>query len=175
MPVTTGFPPIVGPGARVLVLGTLPSQKSLQKNQYYGHPQNAFWPIMGALFDAGPDKPYSARAKLIVQNRLAVWDVLAESVRPGSMDSSIDASTAAPNDFETLLREQPGIALVCFNGQAAARLYAQFVAPLTEKSSNAVEYKTLPSTSPAHASMSFEEKLKRWSIVRAAANNRRIK
>ena len=88
---------------------------------------------MGALFDAGLDKPYSDRTKLIVQNQLAIWDVLAASVRPGSLDSSIEASSAVPNDFEMLLRKQPGIALVCFNGQAAARLYARLVAPCSKK------------------------------------------
>jgi hypoxanthine-DNA glycosylase len=159
----------------VLVLGTLPSRKSLEKNQYYGHPRNAFWPIMGELFDAGPEKSYPGRTKLIIQHRIAIWDVLASSVRHGSLDSSIEPSTAAANDFKTLFREQPDIALVCFNGQAAAKLYGRLVAPLLETRSNTIEYQTLPSTSPAHASMSFEEKLDRWNIVRTAANNRRKK
>ena len=125
---TEGFSPILGQDAAVLILGTLPSRKSLEQNQYYGHPQNVFWPIMGELFGTG-----------------------------------------------ALFREQPQISLVCFNGQAAAKLYARFVAPTFEKSSNTADYQALPSTSPAHASMSFDEKLDRWQIVRAAASNRRKK
>jgi len=172
---TEGFSPILAPDAAVLVLGTLPSRKSLEKNQYYGHPKNAFWSIMGELFGAGKDRSYTTRTKILTGNGIAVWDVLASSVRPGSMDSAIDYSTAAANDFVALFRDQPQISIVCFNGQTAAKLYRRFVAPTLEKGSNAPNYQTLPSTSPAHASMSFEEKLERWEIVRTAANNRRKK
>jgi hypoxanthine-DNA glycosylase len=172
---TEGFSPILGQDAAVLILGTLPSRKSLEQNQYYGHPQNVFWPIMGELFGTGEDRSYATRTKTLTDNGIAVWDVLASSVRPGSMDSAIDSSTAVANDFAALFREQPKISLVCFNGQAAAKLYARFVAPTFEKGSNTADYQALPSTSPAHASMSFDEKLDRWQIVRAAASNRRKK
>lgn len=163
---TSGFPPIIGDDARVLVLGSLPSVRSLQKMQYYGHPRNAFWKIMGELFGADPDLPYEERTGRLVDNRVAIWDVLAASVRPGSMDSNIDESTARPNDFNSLFRGQPAIRLVCFNGGAAARLYRRLVAPRLEKGSNTWQFETLPSTSPAHASKTFEEKLARWRIVR---------
>jgi len=165
---TRGFPPIAGPGARVLVLGSLPSVKSVEKQQYYGHPQNAFWPVMGELFGAGLEMPYADRAETLVKNQLAVWDVLAASIRPGSMDAAIDETMARPNDFSRFFREQPRIGLVCFNGKAAARLYDRLVAPALEKGSNTPEYQTLPSTSPAYASMSFAEKLERWRVVRDA-------
>lgn len=140
--------------------------------QYYGHPRNAFWPIMGELFDAGPDVPYRERAQMLVDNGIAVWDVLAASVRPGSMDSAIDPGTATANDFVRLLDNQPLIHLVCFNGQTAARYFERLVAPAVENGSNTLQYQLLPSTSPAHASMSFTEKLDRWRIVRDAANNK---
>ena len=172
---TEGFSPILGQDAAVLILGTLPSRKSLEQNQYYGHPQNVFWPIIGELFGAGEDRSYATRTKTLTDNGIAVWDVLASSVRPGSMDSAIDYSTAAANDFAALFRDQPQISLVCFNGQTAAKLYGRFVAPTLEKGSNTPDYQTLPSTSPAYASMSFEEKLDRWEIVRTAATNRRKK
>jgi hypoxanthine-DNA glycosylase len=173
MSVVTGFPPILGPDARVLILGTLPSQMSLQKNQYYGHPRNAFWPIMGELFGAAADLPYATRTRLLLDNRIAVWDVLAASVRPGSLDASIDLATAVANDFTALFRERRGISLVCFNGQAAASLFRKNVAPMLERDSNTRDFRVLPSTSPAYASMSFAEKLERWKIIRAAAKNRR--
>jgi len=169
---TTGFSPIAGPGARVLVLGSLPSVKSVEKQQYYGHPQNAFWRVMGALFGAGLEIPYARRAAMLVKNRVAVWDVLAASIRPGSMDSAIDQATARPNDFNRFYGEQPDIRLVCFNGQAAARLYGKLVAPALEKGSNTPDYQTLPSTSPAYASMSFADKLERWRVVRTAVDTK---
>ena len=165
---TRGFVPIAGPGARVLVLGSLPSVKSVEKQQYYGHPQNAFWRVMGELFGAGLEMPYADRTATLVKNQLAVWDVLAASIRPGSMDAAIDEATARPNDFNRFFREQPGIGLVCFNGKAAARLYDRLVAPALEKGSNTPEYQTLPSTSPAYASMTFADKLERWRVVRDA-------
>jgi len=105
------------------VLGTLPNQQSLLKQQYYGHPQNAFWRIMGELFGAGLDLPYLERTRILVNNGIAVWDVLASSVRPGSMDSAIDCSTAQVNNFEALLNDQRELRMICFNGHAAARLF----------------------------------------------------
>ena len=170
---TEGFSPILGQDAAVLILGTLPSRKSLEQNQYYGHPQNVFWPIIGELFGTGKDRSYATRTKTLTDNGIAVWDVLASSVRPGSMDSAIDYSTVAANNFAAFFRGQPQLSLVCFNGQTAAKLYGRFVAPTLEKDSNTPDYQTLPSTSPAYASMSFEEKLNRWEIVRTTANNRR--
>lgn len=168
---TGGFPPILGSGARVLVLGSLPSVKSLEKNQYYGHPRNAFWPIMGELFGAGRELAYAERRKIMVDNGVAIWDVLASSNRPGSMDAAIDEKSATANDFNALLRDHPGIRLICFNGQAAARLFRRLVAPTLENGSTTLDYQTMPSTSPAYAAMRFEEKLARWRLVREVASN----
>ena len=166
---TTGFPPILGDDARVLVLGSLPSVMSVRKGEYYGHPQNAFWKIMGELFGAGPDLDYASRAARLTGAGVAVWDVLAASVRPGSMDADIDPATARPNDFTKLFRDHTSIGLVCFNGQAAARFYQRLVAPGLEKGSNTLHYETLPSTSPAYASVSFADKLQKWRVVRQIA------
>jgi len=167
-----GFPPILGDGARVLVLGSLPSVASIEKNQYYGHPQNAFWRIMGELFGAGPDLPYEQRKAILIGAHVAVWDVLESSVRPGSMDADIEPSTARPNDFGKLFRDQPRIGHICFNGRTAAKFFQQLVAPVIENGSNSRQYETLPSTSPANAAMSFADKLEHWRIVgRAACNN----
>jgi hypoxanthine-DNA glycosylase len=163
---TTGFPPVAGPGATVLILGSLPSRKSLELNQYYGHPQNAFWRIMGELFGAGRDIPYDKRTARLVANGVAVWDVLQASVRPGSMDADIDRDAAVPNDFEVFFREHPSVELVCFNGKTAQTLYQRLVAPVIENGSNTRTYQTMPSTSPAFAAMSFDQKLEKWRIVR---------
>ena len=163
---TTGFPPIAGPGAKVLILGSLPSRKSLEFKQYYGHPQNAFWRIMGALFGAGRDTPYDERTAILVANGVAVWDVLQASVRPGSMDADIDRDAAVANDFAGFFREHPSVELVCFNGKTAQTLYRRLVAPVIENGSNSRTYQTMPSTSPAFAAMSFDQKLDQWRIVR---------
>lgn len=166
---STGFPPIVGAGATVLVLGSLPSQKSIQASEYYAHSQNAFWRIMGRLFDAGPKDSYQQRTASLISNGIAVWDVLASSVRPGSMDSDIDISTARPNDYACFFEANTAIELVCFNGQKAAVMFEDLVlAEHAELRSNR-QFEILPSTSPAYASMPFEEKLAKWSIVRRRA------
>jgi len=159
----TGFAPVIAPGARILVLGSLPSQMSLQSGQYYGNPRNNFWRLMGSLFAAGPELSYAERVDRLTECGVAVWDVLRSSVRPGSMDSAIDLSTAVANDFASFFVEQPDIRLVCFNGQKAAQLFARLVATDLDESFITLRYRTLPSTSPAHASMSFEDKLERWS------------
>ncbi len=162
---STGFPPIVGLDATVLILGSLPSRKSLEAFEYYAHPQNAFWRIMGEFFGAGPDVPYAKRTNLLKRNNIAVWDVLASSDRPGSMDSDIDIATAKPNDFASFLTTYSTIRLVCFNGQKAARMFERMVLSRQNELQPDLRYETLPSTSPAFAAMSFEEKLRKWSIV----------
>jgi hypoxanthine-DNA glycosylase len=161
-----GFAPIVGSGAKLLILGSLPSQMSLKSQQYYGNPQNKFWSIMGALFAAGPELPYSMRVDRLIACNVAVWDVLQSSVRPGSLDAAIDVSTAVANDFASFFARQPGIRLVCFNGKKASQLFARLVEPELDDSYSALRFANLPSTSPAHAAMSIDEKLERWSILK---------
>ena len=162
---SSGFPPIVGAAAEVLVLGSLPSRKSIEASEYYAHPQNAFWRIIGELFGARPERSYEARTESLKSNGIAVWDVLSSSIRPGSMDSDIDVSTAEPNDFPTFFECNSGIELVCFNGQKAARMFNDLILDRHPEMQSRLTLETLPSTSPAHASMSFEEKFAKWSIV----------
>lgn len=160
-----GFPPIADSAATVLVLGSLPSVRSIEAHEYYAHPQNAFWRIMGKIVGAGPELPYQKRTELLRENRVAVWDVLASSVRPGSMDSDIDESTANANDFSSFFKTYADIRLVCFNGQKAAGLFEKLVLSKHPTLMQGMRFETLPSTSPAFASMSFDEKLEKWSIV----------
>lgn len=162
---TAGFSPLIGIEARVLILGTLPSQQSLRKRQYYGNPQNAFWRIMGELLGAGPELPYEERTEALVASGVAVWDVLASGTRPGSMDAAIDGRSALPNDFEALYARHPELCLVCFNGKAAEKLYGRLVPDAVRNSFNHVKFVTMPSTSPAYAAMSFATKLEKWSAI----------
>ena len=165
-----GFPPVSDERARVLVLGSLPGQRSLQLRQYYGQPRNAFWGIMGRLFKAGPELPYAERTQRLVDSRVALWDVCAAAHRPGSLDSSISRASIVPNAFAEFLAAHRRIGLICFNGSTAAALYSRIVLPDLPEAFRNIPIKALPSTSPAHAAMSFDEKLSRWSIVRDHAS-----
>ncbi len=172
--ISSGFEPIASPDATVLILGSLPSQQSLLKHEYYGNPQNAFWHVMGELFDAGPDIPYPNRTEKLRRHGIAVWDVLQSSVRPGSMDAAIDLRTAIANDFHAFFEEHPMLELLCFNGKKAAELYRRLVAPQGISTTANIEFRTMPSTSPAYASMNLDKKIRHWSVVRRpGCSNRR--
>ncbi len=161
-----GFAPLAAPDARVLILGSLPSRLSVQKKEYYGNPRNAFWRVMGELMDAGPDKPYAMRAEILQRHGVAVWDVLRTAARRGSMDAAIAMHSATANDFRGFYAEHAKLELICFNGRKAAELYKRLVAPQGISTIGAIEMKTMPSTSPAYASMTFAEKLDQWSVMR---------
>ena len=161
---SVGFPPIVGAGARVLVLGSLPGRKSLEMREYYAQPQNAFWRIMGALLGAGPELAYALRLERLCAHGIAVWDVLAAGEREGSsLDAAIVPSTMVVNDFAGFFARHGAIELVCFNGNTAATLFRRRVLPKLPAPAAALEMRVLPSTSPAYASLRFEQKLESWS------------
>lgn len=145
----------------MLILGSLPSRASLEAGKYYAHPRNAFWRIMGDLVGASGD--YPERCACLVRHGIAVWDVLASSVRPGSLDAAIRTDTAVCNDFDAFFGEQPGLRVVCFNGRTAERLFRRLVMP--DSPGGGPVFSALPSTSPAHAAMSYRQKLERWRAV----------
>jgi double-stranded uracil-DNA glycosylase len=155
-----GFPPVVGASPRVLVLGSLPGRASLAAQQYYAQPQNAFWPIMGALCGALPELDYAARLKTLTDAGIALWDVLHEATRPGSLDSRIVAASQRINDVAGLLMRYESIGLVAFNGKKAAEIFERRIAAILSRRDLATA--TLPSTSPAYASLTREDKLDRW-------------
>ena len=158
MTVSTGFPPVERADASILVLGSLPSERSIAEQQYYAHPQNAFWRIMKELF--GVEGDYSSRCHKLTESGIALWDVLMSSYRPGSMDADISISEATPNDFASFFERHRSICLIAFNGKKAEQLYRRFVVPLGI--ARDVARVVLPSTSPAYASMSFSGKLAAW-------------
>ena len=162
---SVGFPPIGGTAARVLVLGSLPGVKSLQMREYYAQPYNAFWRIMGELFGAEPALSYAARVAQLRASGVAVWDVLAAGEREGSLDSAIVPASIVVNDFNAFFERHPRIGLICFNGNTAAGLFRRKVLPGLAPQWAAIERQALPSTSPAYASLRFEQKLARWAAV----------
>ncbi|MGA2707800.1 MAG: DNA-deoxyinosine glycosylase [Steroidobacteraceae bacterium] len=157
-----GFAPVAGESARILILGSLPGQTSLQRGEYYAQPQNVFWRVMGALFGAGPNLSYAERTRRLVERDVAVWDVCASAQRVGSMDASIESNSVVENDFAAFYAAHPHIELIGLNGAAAATLYERRVFGRLIAPYAGIRRERLPSTSPAHASMSYEAKLAAW-------------
>ena len=161
MNVVHSFEPIVGPGATTLILGSMPGVASLAAQQYYAHPRNAFWPIMGTLFQGGAELPYDERTDNLQGHGIAVWDVLKLCTRAGSLDSAIVESSIVANDFGELFTHHPTISRVFFNGAKAAESYRRYVA--TKLPVPHVQFRRLPSTSPAHASLDLAAKTRAWA------------
>jgi hypoxanthine-DNA glycosylase len=155
---SSGFPPIARKDARILVLGSLPSEASLRASEYYAHPRNAFWKIMKEI--AGASGSYEDRCQALMDSGIAVWDVLASSVRPGSLDADIRLSSAVANDFVRFFAEHARLQIVCFNGRKAEAMFRRFVMPSI--STSELVFAALPSTSPAHASVPVAQKLAIW-------------
>ena len=166
MKLSQGFVPVARPDARMLILGSMPGVASLEAIQYYAFRRNVFWKIMGDLFDAGPELEYPDRLQKLTSNHIALWDVIANCHRPGSLDSAISEDGLVTNDFNSFFRQHPHVTHVYFNGQKAAGLFKKKVLPDLERH---FEYLALPSTSPAHAAKNYAAKLRAWSVVGAVA------
>ena len=137
----------------------MPSKRSLELQQYYGHPRNAFWKILFSLFSKTFSSDYINRKSLAIENNIAIWDVCHTAKRKGSLDSAIKEES--PNKIDELIVENPLISTIAFNGQKAAKLYEKYF-PFFDN----INYITLLSTSPANAKFSFEEKLEDWSQIK---------
>ena len=156
-----GFAPIARPSARLLILGSMPSAASLAAGEYYAHPRNQFWRIAGAICGFEPGAPYARRTSALAAAGIALWDVVGSCVRPGSLDAAIDDDTIVPNDFAGFLARHRQIARVCFNGRKAESAWRRHVQPQLPPT-RTLDYWLLPSTSPAHAGMSYLRKLQIW-------------
>lgn len=154
----TGFAPVAGKNARLLILGSFPGIRSLEAGEYYAHPRNTFWRIMGLILNAGIDISYEERLIRLHSAGIALWDVLYRCERKGSMDGNIISSDSMPNHFSSFFKENPGISEICFNGHKAAQLYARLVIQSMPPVYSSLPRQTLPSTSPSYATMSLEEK-----------------
>lgn len=149
-----GLPAVIGPGTRLVVLGSFPGAASLRTQQYYGHPRNHFWPLVGALWGLDlPAMPYNRRLSLLLERGLGLWDVYASCYRVGSLDQAI--REARLNDLDSLPRLAPDLCLVAHNGGESARVMKRVQAlglPVVR----------LPSSSPANAGWTFDDKLAAW-------------
>ncbi len=157
-----GFPPIIDARVETLILGSFPSVASLGKAQYYGHPQNHFWRLVGAVIDETLyEMEYAKRLMTLLKHRIGLWDIIGKCVRPGSLDSSI--RDARHNDFERVTGVAKKLRRVCFNGKTAGKMEPLFA-------EWGYETLVLPSSSPAYT-LRFEEKLKQWRAIAASRRN----
>ena len=167
MNTVTSFPPIVGDHPQVLILGSMPGIRSLELNQYYGHPRNLFWAFMGEICGAGPELVYAQRVEALQQAGIALWDVLQHCERSGSLDADIVSSSEVPNDIPELLYQYPTIRVVAFNGRKAEQAFRKHIHPqLSALQLETLNLLPLPSTSPANASIPKAEKLRRWLEIK---------
>ncbi len=160
------FKPVIDNNCKVLILGTMPGARSLEKQEYYGHQRNSFWKIIFSLFNHKVTEDYEDKKAFLLKHNIALWDVLQACDREGSLDSNI--KNPLPNDFRTLFEEHPSIKAIYFNGDPAQKLFKRLI----EKNVSLKEIPKyrLPSTSPANAT-SFEKKLLHWSLLLMSLEN----
>lgn len=153
----TGLAPVLFPNTKILILGSFPGEASLAASQYYAHPRNQFWRLIGAvLHDELASLAYPARLQRLMDHRIGLWDVIAACKRSGSLDSAIREAQAV--DFSQLNVRYPTLHTIAFNGKTSGKAAPRF---------DAAGYRTLvlPSSSPANAQLSFEEKLVQWRAL----------
>jgi hypoxanthine-DNA glycosylase len=152
------FPPIADSMAEVLILGTMPGERSLRMNQYYSHNGNHFWRILFSLHDEEWTSDYDRRTCLLQENRIALWDVLKACEREGSSDNAILEEEA--NGFVEFFAAHPGIRMITFNGKNAAAFFEKYVGQRVH-----LPRVTLPSTSAANGWITYDKKLAEWRKV----------
>lgn len=159
MATVQSFEPLANPNATILILGSMPGVASLNAQQYYAHPRNAFWPIMAELYQIDSHLPYPKRLQALQKIKIALWDVLQQCERQGSLDSAIKVDSQLPNDFVTFFKQHMKIKIIAFNGAKAEKIFMQTVA----KQIDLTHYDCvrLPSTSPAYP-LPVVEKIKIW-------------
>jgi double-stranded uracil-DNA glycosylase len=152
----SSFPPVVAPDTRVLVLGSLPGERSLAAGRYYAHPQNRFWHLVGSAIGIELEPlDYDARLTALLAARIGLWDTMASATRPGSLDAAI--REVEPNPLAGLVASLPDLRAVAFNGKVSARIGMPLLSHLD------LALIPLPSSSPANAGVPLAEKEKLWN------------
>lgn len=159
----TSFPPILGSQPTILILGSMPSQMSLAKRRYYANPSNAFWWLMSQIIGFSIDLSYAERCQHLEQAGFAVWDVLHDCERKGSLDSNIVRESEQANDIASLIKNNPSLTKIGFNGRAAQAIFGRHI-KLDDLSLD-IQQHLLPSTSSAHARMKKQQKLQAWCLA----------
>lgn len=159
----TGLEPIANENAEILILGSLPGDESLRRQQYYAHPRNCFWPLLAALLEEALPDEYSALCKMLTAHKIALWDVLRSAYREGSLDTNIRAEQ--PNDIAGFLAAHPKIRFILLNGTAANRCFEKHFPDI------GLPYFMVRSTSPvpSKTANTLDEKLAIWRAAFEAA------
>jgi len=162
MKINKSLDPIVNINARVLILGSMPGEESLRRQEYYGYPRNHFWPLMAEI--SGFDLPdsYNERISMLDRIGIALWDVIGSCFREGSLDTNI--KDEEPNDLFRIIEEMIGLRVVIFNGQKSAKSFKRHFG-FTSLEQAGIEYRVMPSTSPANTA-GYEKKLAAWSEIK---------
>lgn len=167
MPTIYSFPPIAGNQAKILILGSMPGEASLEAKQYYAHRRNAFWPIMTQWLQIDAQASYEEKVTALRSSPIALWDVLKSCKRTGSLDSMIETGTQISNDFPSFFSTHREITHVFFNGGTAEASFKRYVLP--GSGLDDLTFARLPSTSPANARLSFDGKCRIWhEMLRSA-------
>lgn len=155
------FLPSIDDSSQILILGSMPGVKSLEEQQYYAHPQNRFWKVMGVICNEPNlhQLDYQQKLKILLQNNIALWDTIKSCKRDGSLDSDIQNET--PNDIYGLLKKFPKLKTICLNGNKSYATFKKYFPDLLEKYS----CHKMPSTSPANAKYSLDTLIKDWSSI----------
>ena len=154
----TSFPPVISQDSKILILGSVPGVKSLEMSQYYAHPQNHFWKIIFSLLNETFSTNYRVRMAVLEKHGIALWDVIDSCERVGSLDSKIRNEEA--NDILQLLKNHPNIKAIYCNGQKSYKNIQKIL-----KNETSIPIVALPSTSPAYASLNFQQKLEQWKVI----------
>ncbi len=158
----SGLPPIETTFTRLLILGSMPGQESLNQHKYYAHPRNAFWFIMADLLKVESTLSYPERQKMLTENQISLWDILKNCVRPGSLDGDIVTISEVTNKLDDFYRRHPELFAIAFNGRKARHSFTRHFLQHNKKRWRNLTLIDLPSTSPAYATLHPAEKLLRW-------------
>jgi hypoxanthine-DNA glycosylase len=158
-----GFSPSTDKNCTILILGSMPGITSLEKQQYYAHPQNRFWPLMAYLLEhkKQPPEKYEERLAMLLHHHIALWDSINTCERTGSLDTSIHHEAA--NDFAKFFTAYPHIHTVCFNGAKSYQTFKKYNKPLLKNES--IRFLPMPSTSPANARWHMDMLIEAWQII----------
>ena len=155
------FLPLINQNSKILILGTMPGEKSLELQEYYGNRGNSFWKLLFTIFDQPLTENYAEKKQLLIEKNIALWDVLEFCERTGSLDSNIKNEKA--NDFKSFYKKYPNIKHVFFSSKNASNYYDKYVGRRSD-----IPYTILPSPSGANASKSFLQKLEEWKAIMEA-------
>lgn len=152
------FEPIADDHSEILILGSMPGDRSIADSEYYSHPRNRFWPLICELTGNKKNINYNEKKSILLSNKIALWDVVHKANRPGSLDSNI--ANEQPNDINAFIRGHKNLRIIVFNGATAQKLYDKYFARLDN-----ITYKKMPSTSPANTASTLDKLQDSWSVV----------